>query len=318
MYMIAALRETLPHRDFIDYGIQTQTKQVNDDRHLPESPLYCRPSGFQTIKKCLSPSSSSFKLLETLRLLSVVFIRQSEMSLLSPLQAGQIEDYWQQGQPTVASLCRDIFAIPSADSRWHEFKTSNDKYIFEALRLAAVLYAFALLNGVPFSEAGAMLSSDASGQQQAGPASWHIVVKSVLIRTNLSDAWGNMAGVLLWITLVAGAGTNLDSPSSTPREETVSPDGSRVGEEEEARKWLAAVAVRCSIVLSFEYGGAMLETLRRMVGIEQILAKTNAERTNGASPRARVAGRALRKAYGPEEPLWRTFNDFANDFRSGS
>ncbi|KAF2215067.1 hypothetical protein CERZMDRAFT_8762, partial [Cercospora zeae-maydis SCOH1-5] len=91
-----------------------------------------------------------------------------------------------------------------------------------------------------------------------------ITMYKALMATNLSDCWGHAAGVLFFITLIAGACANPDSLGFHLHTE---PNG----EEDETRKWLAAVTVRCSIVLSFEHGGVVLDTLKRLVGIQQIL-----------------------------------------------
>ncbi|SMQ46568.1 unnamed protein product [Zymoseptoria tritici ST99CH_1A5] len=321
MYMIHALRESIPHTDFINYARQNRTRPPTDDSHLPESPLFCRPSGFYTIKRCLSMDSPAYKLIESLRLVTIAFVRNSGTSHLSPLQVVEDDKRWQQDALDVESLCKNIFAIPSANSRCDDFGTSSELFAFEALRLTAVLFAFALSNGIPLSKAAPMLSEMPGFQRQANPTACQILIKSTLVRTDLSDAWGNMAGVLLWITLIAGASSNPDSPYHPRSDENPSADGGRIGEEEEARKWLAAVAVRCSIILSFEYGGAMLETLKRLVGIEQILAKMDAERMGQAVPEVHVGGLKVKKSSvvpcGPEEPLWRNFNDYASDFRNG-
>lgn len=265
--------------------------------------------------------SPAYKLIESLRLVTIAFVRNSGTSHLSPLQVVEDDKRWQQDALDVESLCKNIFAIPSANSRCDDFGTSSELFAFEALRLTAVLFAFALSNGIPLSKAAPMLSEMPGFQRQANPTACQILIKSTLVRTDLSDAWGNMAGVLLWITLIAGASSNPDSPYHPRSDENPSADGGRIGEEEEARKWLAAVAVRCSIILSFEYGGAMLETLKRLVGIEQILAKMDAERMGQAVPEVHVGGLKVKKSSvvpcGPEEPLWRNFNDYASDFRNG-
>ena len=67
--------------------------------------------------------------------------------------------------------------------------------------------------------------------------------------------------MLFWIALVGGAGAN---PGPLAQEE-------RIGVDEDGRKFLAAVAVRCSIVLSFEFGGDVLGMLRGLVGVEGVL-----------------------------------------------
>ncbi|KAI5370323.1 hypothetical protein Slin14017_G012020 [Septoria linicola] len=73
--------------------------------------------------------------------------------------------------------------------------------------------------------------------------------------------------------------TRLNTGENTEMTTTTELRGLRVRKKKkkkkkkEARKWLAAVTVRCSIVLSFEYGEVILATLRRLVGIQQVLRR---------------------------------------------
>lgn len=336
MYMISALRENEPHRDFIKYGAQKRTKPPNNQNQLPESPVYSRPTGYLTVKRAISESGPTFLLLEDLRQLTHAFVRGAGSHFVTPLTPLNMRVFWDQHRGSPTAWKDQISALPPCEDIANSFDNMSDKYTYESLRLVALVYAHALANEVPFSKAAAQLatasprvrtsplpiyplSNGVTSKQQAG-MSWHLVIKSALIRTDLSDCWSHMAGVLFWMALVAGACANPDSPSKKPRRELSD-------EDEEGRKWLAAIAVRCSIVLSFEYGGAILETLKRVVGIEQALAGADAER--GAleewfSREDVVYGPTLKRdaglsaVFGPAEESFvqRTFADFARDFMS--
>ncbi|EME88252.1 uncharacterized protein MYCFIDRAFT_86047 [Pseudocercospora fijiensis CIRAD86] len=336
MYMISALRETEPHADFIKYGSQKRTKPANNQNQLPESPVYCRPSGFLTIKRSISQSSPTYNLLESLRQLTHAFVRSTASHHVTPLTPVDMRAAWDQDPATIVSLKDNIFAFPSCENIADSFHSMSDKYTYESLRTVALVYAHALAEEIPLSKAASQLAmmnhtkvtslpvypiSENAASTQKDEMSWHLLIKAALIRTNLSDCWGHMAGVLFWMSLIAGACANPDSPSNKPRRE-LSP------EEEEGRKWLAAIAVRCSIVLSFEYGGAILETLKRMVGIEQALAKAEAER--GAlgewfsredvvyGPTMNTHGGTEGGSCGTAQQSYasNTFADFAHDFLS--
>jgi len=160
----------------------------------------------------------------------------------------------------------------------------------EAIRLTSQLFANAIITRRPLSAVAAT--------HHPSPA---IQIAHALERTNLDDCWGAQAGVLFWITLVAGAAAA--SPSAT--EPLASHD---ITAEERARKWLAAVTVRCEILLVFAHGDAVLGTLARMAEIQRLLAR-------GSGPGARatpvVSGAARRKdvqtegqgAFGPARSL---------------
>ena len=136
-----------------------------------------------------------------------------------------------------------------------------------------------------------------------------IQIKKALMRTDTSHCWDHLAGVLFWVALVAGATAN---PGPIANEE-------RVGEDEDARKWLTAIAVRCCIVLSFQYGHAVLETLKRVVAIEAVLGRRGSS-ARSLSPdsvnRVSTPEGHEQRVFGPAEPppLQRGFADFAQDF----
>ncbi|KXT02756.1 hypothetical protein AC578_5445 [Pseudocercospora eumusae] len=336
MYIISALRETEPHADFIKYGSRKRTKPANNQNQLPESPVYCRPAGFLAIKRSISQSSPTYNLLESLRHLTHAFVRGTASNFVTPLTPVHVRAVWDQDPNTIVSLKHKIFGFPCCESIADSFDCMSDKYTYESLRRVALVYALALADEIPFSKAASQLAmidhtnvsslpvypvgENAASTQRDG-MSWHLLIKSALIRTNMSDCWGHMAGVLFWMALIAAACANPDSPSNKPRRE-LSP------EQEEGRKWLAAIVVRCSIVLSFEYGGAILETLKRMVGIEQALAKAEAERGAPEEWFARedvVYGPTMNAHSGTEGGLFgpapqpyasSTFADFAQEFMS--
>ncbi|KAF2471954.1 uncharacterized protein BDR25DRAFT_284279 [Lindgomyces ingoldianus] len=78
----------------------------------------------------------------------------------------------------------------------------------------------------------------------AGPSALLISLKTAIDSSDLSDCWSDMAGVLLWIGLVAGATSHKS--------------------DKVVKKWFSALAVRCSIVLCFEHPEAVHCTLLKM------------------------------------------------------
>lgn len=63
------------------------------------------------------------------------------------------------------------------------------------------------------------------------------------------------------MSLVAGAAAN---PGPLANEE-------RVGDDEDARKWITAINVRCCITLNFEFGYAVMETVKQMIAVQSLL-----------------------------------------------
>lgn len=69
-------------------------------------------------------------------------------------------------------------------------------------------------------------------------------LKLAIQNSNISDCWNDMAGVLLWISLVVGAASRKS--------------------DKVLKRWFAALAMRCSILLCFEHPEPVHATMGRM------------------------------------------------------
>jgi len=83
-----------------------------------------------------------------------------------------------------------------------------------------------------------------------------------------------MAGVLLWVGLIAGAAshklaTSTDSSSSSKHKSFL--------EEKILKKWFAALTIRCSIVLCFEHPEGIHASLGRMGEVIEGLNQRSSE-----------------------------------------
>ncbi|EMD00718.1 hypothetical protein BAUCODRAFT_180712 [Baudoinia panamericana UAMH 10762] len=274
MHLIATLREVLPQKVYLDYAKEQRTKPPTHVRPLPECPLYYRHSGYLTIANVLGPGSHIYRLLES--------VRQLTGRCFELCDENDIAVRWPpQGDHAATAICAEmqvlterIFAFEAGEGL--EFGSMSDRYMYEAIRLTSHIYAQALINRVPFSKAANQLRfRDHYRSLQVGTLShraiyvegcaMHIHVRNALSRTDTSDCWGHLAGVLFWIGLVAGAAAN---PAAAPEgyiERRVR------GEDEESRKWLAAIVVRCSILLGFEHSSSILETSKRIIALQQLL-----------------------------------------------
>ncbi|KAK3053341.1 hypothetical protein LTR09_005510 [Extremus antarcticus] len=262
MFMLAALRETSPQPDFVCYASKITTPGPNDMMRYPESPIFCRTSGYLTIDTALSYESATYRLLDLLRQLTEQFFAENN---LVRVDSGQAHG---NSSATIAALSNKIFAMKPALEQ--DFHGMNERYTYESLRLVSLVYAYALLHKLPFSKTTARLED---------------------------------SGVLFFATLIAGATAN---PGPLANEE-------RDGEDEEARKWLTAIAVRCCITLSFEYGDAVLGTLKRLVAIEQLLSQVPCE--DGTSCSDKDLEEAIPDG-GSGATCSRGFADFAQEFMS--
>ncbi len=262
--------------NYIQFASRADTKIPCDDQTLPENPLYCRPSGYRTINQTLSPGSVTYELLETLHALTTMFYIENDRHSANITKTFRTARTPESSNVTVSMLRDKIFSFkPGYDE---EFGDMNERYTYESIRLTGLVYATALTDRIPFSDAAARLSadserstppfrSDRSSSTTHLTSSIPIQLKHALMRTDISFCWDILGGVFFWITLIGGAAAN---PGPFADEE-------RVGEAEDARKFVAALAVRCCIVLSFEYGRSILETLKRLVMIESVLAEVGSD-----------------------------------------
>ncbi|KAF2855175.1 hypothetical protein T440DRAFT_205661 [Plenodomus tracheiphilus IPT5] len=100
-----------------------------------------------------------------------------------------------------------------------------------------------------------------------GPTALLRALKDALERSNLSDCWSDMAGVLLWIGLTVGA-------------------ASRSSDSKILSQYFAATAMRASIMLCFDYPNVVHATHLRMTEVIEALS---------ASPESAEEGTASKK-----------------------
>lgn len=265
MYLSSALRETRPLQHYVSWADARITNPEESSTDLVQSPLYARQSGFTTISGALLPDEN-LELIEMSRLITQCFMvcastDPSALCKLSPSKTG-LTSYQSDPDEAMYDILSQIRSAKYAEQTRISFATQNAKYTYEAIRLTSCLYAYALAHKVPFSTAANALSPQR-------PA-FHTLIKNALAKTNMSECWGPLIGVLLWITLVGGASAN-------PASADITSHGLGDEEADEDRRWLAAVSVRCCILLnSGDCGDQVLDTLRRFVEIESALAHAQA------------------------------------------
>ena len=302
------MRESTPYREYIEFASKQNTKIPLDVVRLPESPIYSRPQGYRNLSDVYDVTTPMYQLLDTLRIMTNQFYienSQSSPDIPSPFRTAR---FWEHSDETVSTLYGKIFAVrPAAEQ---DFNSMGERYMFEAVRLTSLIYAHALANKISLSKAATQVrSSSTTVDSQSEPDPMPIQIKKALMRTDVSYVWDHLAGVLFWVTLIAGAAAN---PGPLANED-------RVGVDEDARKWITAISVRCCIVLSFEYGASVLETLKRLLAIETVLGGTESVADDLASVPYQAIGKSNKgQTFGPAEPppLQRGFSDFAQEFLS--
>lgn len=200
--------------------------------------------------KILGRGSDSLRLLELLQKMTFMF--QAE------------------GQSKTAALGyfhRQVLSFKSKLLRSSE--STRPGRIYEAIRLTARIYADALVGNMEFSQASSFSTQrDDSGAEIVGSPAAFVEIVHHLRQTDLDRMWGGLSGILFFIVMVAGA----SAKKAQVKELTEAADLANERQEDEARRWLAAVAVRCSIVLGFEHGDSLLGTFKNMLFIQDKLS----------------------------------------------
>lgn len=283
MLVNAVLQEDRADGMYLHFAQMRTTMASSDDMLFPESPVYCGRK-YSMVARRLG-ASESLTLLELLRDMTCEF-QAHDLSNI------EIMKYLHGKVREVKS------GLPGS-------KPSRQDRVNEAIRLTGRVYADALVRNVNFSRASSA-QTQCSTQRAEDPAAFVEIVRH-LRHTDLDRVWGELAGVLFWITLVAGAAAK----SARVKDINEAVDLAIGREENEARQWLAAVAVRCSIILGFEHGAATLGCLRNMLDIQDRLSRRDAKQR---------PGRQQREVNGPVgEPVpTNGFGDFALEFLAES
>jgi hypothetical protein len=231
---------------YLLYADSKAAPPPSDGTLFPESPIYCGHD-FGTVTRILGRGSDSLRLLELVQKMTCMF--QAE----GPSKAAALGYFNRQ--------------VQSFKSKLRTSESSRPDRIYEAIRLAAMMYADALVGNMDISQA----SSFSTQRDHTGSPAAVVEIVRHLMHTDLDRMWGALSGVLFVVVMVAGAAAK----GAQVKELTEAADLMHERQEDEARRWLAAVAVRCSIVLGFEYGGSVLGTLRNMLCIQDKLSGRN-------------------------------------------
>jgi hypothetical protein len=237
------LQEQKPNPLHVSYCESTPLDPNCSRESISESPLFSigsDPEVFQRSARC-TPS--------TLELLSDI---QTMLELVC-LEQG----FGQQRPVAMIYLYRQIIQCPPAAKISLTGTLSVHEWMYEAVRVTAVIQATAIIQRISLSKAIVYIwehrvcsptntcSEELLAALEASrPETLLSNLKTVLDNTNLADVWEDMAAVLLWIALVIGAASH--------RSDKV------------LRNWFCALAVRTSILLGFDQPEAVRATMLRM------------------------------------------------------
>ncbi|KAF2120439.1 hypothetical protein BDV96DRAFT_485209 [Lophiotrema nucula] len=138
----AVLRETKPRSMYADFCTSAQTKNYPPTATIPESPLFCPRSDLNTVKRSSRSSSSprTLDLLKDIRMMMEFFLHETKHS--------------RQNSQSLKNLYKKITTeYPSAADMQKTTVLTVSDWTYEAVRIAAVIQATAMVRRIPLSEA---------------------------------------------------------------------------------------------------------------------------------------------------------------------
>ncbi|KAH0366750.1 hypothetical protein KCU65_g5109, partial [Aureobasidium melanogenum] len=245
-FEVSVLREGRPRQQYLDYARYiTETSTQGRTSAVPETPLYHATGVHHTLARTRRCDEDTLDLINLVRDLTQAVVQ------LADAFAGESSSSGPFG-PKAARRIYTKLEVQALHKMKHKaieqivaLKPRPDP-VYEALRLCALLYATAIHFNKPFSTTA-----------RSFPSKIVIQIRDNLLRTDLSDCWDSMLGMLFWCTIVTGAACN------DADDEDV--------EVLATKKWMVAHAIRSSILLLFQHTHAMLKMLRTMLVVQKVL-----------------------------------------------
>lgn len=232
---------------------------------VSESPLSCSEDAMKFLTNDAKCSDNTYEIVCHVRNLTELFLdykAEVQKMHFADHHAAQLHSWSSLSakyNAEVDKIQNALQQLPSA--RTPGLIVSND-WIYETCRLAAAIQASAMIMCVPLSVAADPIHNVVLGQMTAGrPVTEQL--DEAMKRTDLSELWGNMSGVLYWACLIGVAA------SRTAGGITASESGANVTW---SQRCLNMTASRCCGLLQFEHPVPVLSGLRRLLAVQEELA----------------------------------------------
>ncbi|OCK81942.1 hypothetical protein K432DRAFT_403328 [Lepidopterella palustris CBS 459.81] len=264
---LSIFRGTVPHQIFTKFT-SSQNDSPKANRQMPESPIYCCHSHLFSSPRSRSCSNLTYEVLsDMLDLTNLTILRGNDNN--TPFSATEIASY----EADMQQIYTRLLLRPSASESSMEI---SEDWIYETCRLAALIYCRSIIHRVPLSASGSVLyapipnpmyETSRHSNRNCPPSTLLEGLHEALDKTDLSDCWGAMIGVFLWVCLVGGAAAW--EPLIVDRKER---DRSLHHVHRAwMRKCFALYATKSSIIIGFEYPNAVLEAQRTMLKVQNLI-----------------------------------------------
>ena len=156
------------------------------------------------------------------------------------------------------------------------FSISNN-WMYEACRIASLIYAASIIQRLPFSVTAdpryntLVAELEVSSYSDAGLRPYTTCLSdalyAVLERTDIANAWGNMTGVLYWVSTVGAMAAR--SPTTTHR--TQQP---KLCDETRAvwvRRCLTIFSIRSATKIVFDHPKPLLIAQKKLLKVQELI-----------------------------------------------
>ena len=252
---------------------------VDETMAVPESPLFCPLGEFFTVIQDHGCSEATHDLLCDMRDLTDLFIaHNTAFDTVVDLEADAHEAGHEQlsvrYDAKLAEIRARLALMPSA--RVQGQPTTGD-WIYEACRVASIIYTGAIIMRVPLSVAAepyrnvimrdiASLEGTSKGTQITTPRLTETLYEVIEV-TNTIDMWNNMSGVFYWVTMVGAAAARTSMNINTY---------SRPSSVNEAygtwvRRCLIMFATRTMTLTLFEHMLPLIMAEKKLLKVQELL-----------------------------------------------
>jgi hypothetical protein len=266
--MLQTLRESLP----------ADSAPVSAEEALPESPLYCPRDTFVTIPEDARCSTSTLDLLSDMKDLTNLFVaHNTKLNQVHDIDAVDIERLSPPDEAYEATICAIRTRLAHLPSAHTPGSSVSGDWVYEACRITATIYTTAIAMGVPFSVAAdpnytkLLESSTPSGTWESDE---HFIkphlaetLHETLKRTDTSNLWKNMSGVLYWVGAVGAAAARISCTIDMAQQDRFAPEAYSVW----VRRCLIMTATRTMIVLVFEHPTAIIAAQRTLLKVQELI-----------------------------------------------
>jgi len=142
----AIFREAKPRSMYTEYCASTSSRSYPNTATVPESPLFCPRrertdrGNFETVSRSDRCSTKTLDLLKDIRMMTELFLHETKHS--------------RKNSPSLKNIYKKIIThYPSAAELQKSNVMTRNDWTYEAVRVASVLQATAILKRVPLSEA---------------------------------------------------------------------------------------------------------------------------------------------------------------------